>query len=125
MGGEGFFDFLDPNKNGVARAFDPNRNGIAKTLDPNRNGIRSGIEKFVKDKGIDKFVTKTLPSALIHKALPAAAEFVGSKFGVGKQARQLGEMGAKELGKVSGMGFKKGSPEMKAHMAKLRSMRRK
>jgi len=34
-------------------------------------------------------------------------------------------MGAKELGKVSGMGFKKGSKEAKAHMAKLRSMRRK
>ena len=28
-------------------------------------------------------------------------------------------------GKIAGMGFKKGSPEMKAHMAKLRSMRKK
>jgi len=27
--GGGFFDFLDPNKNGVARAFDPNQNGVA------------------------------------------------------------------------------------------------
>lgn len=123
--GDGIFDFLDPNKNGLARAFDPNRNGVkkglAKAFDPNKNGIT----KFVKDKGIDKFITKTLPSTLIKQGIPAVAEFVGSKFGVGKQARALGEMGAKEVGKVSGMGFKKGSPEMKAHMAKLRSMRKK
>ena len=136
MAGTGFFDFLDPNKNGVAKAFDPNRNGIAKAFDPNRNGvakafdpnrngIKSGIEKVIRDTGAEKFVTKTLPSTLIHNVLPGAAEFVGSKFGVGKQARQLGEMGANELGKVSGLGLKKGSPEMKAHMAKLRSMRKK
>ena len=152
ISGEGFFDFLDPNKNGVAKAFDPNRNGVAKAFDPNRNGVarafkpkniakafdpvakafdpnrngvKSGVEKIIKDTGAEKFVTKTLPSTLIKEGIPAVAEFVGSKFGVGKQARQLGEMGANEVSKVSGMGFKKGSPEMKAHMAKLRSMRKK
>jgi hypothetical protein len=128
--GDGIFDFLDPNKNGLARAFKPQNiakafDPVAKTFDPNRNGITKKITKFVKDKGIDKFVTKTLPSTLIKEGIPAVAEFVGSKFGVGKQARALGEMGAKEVSKVSGMGFKKGSPEMKAHMAKLRSMRKK
>jgi hypothetical protein len=110
MTGEGMFDFLDPKKNGVAKAFDPRRNGVAK---------------FVDDIGATKFITKTLPKTLIEKALPAAAEFVGSKFGVGKQARALGEKGATALKKVSGLGLKKGSPEMKAHMAKLRSMRKK
>jgi hypothetical protein len=139
--GKGFFDFLDPNKNGVAKAFDPNRNGVArafkpqniakafdpvaKAFDPRRNGVKRGVEKIIRDTGAEKFITKTLPSTLIKEGIPAVAEFVGSKFGVGKQARQLGEMGAKEVSKVSGMGFKKGSPEMKAHMAKLRAMRKK
>jgi hypothetical protein len=121
LNGEGFFDFLDPNKNGltkkITKAFDP----VAKAFDPNRNGVT----KFVKDKGIDKFVTKTLPSTLIRQGIPAVAGFLGSKIGLGEQAKKLGQMGANELGKVTGMGFKKGSPEMKAHMAKLRSMRKK
>jgi hypothetical protein len=132
--GEGFFDSIakafDPNRNGVARAFQPKNiakafDPVAKAFDPNRNGIKKGVEKIIKDTGAEKFITKTLPSTLIHQGIPAVAEFVGSKFGVGKQARALGEKGASELGKVSGMGFKKGSPEMKAHMAKLRSMRKK
>jgi hypothetical protein len=123
--GKGFLDSIakafDPKRNGVARAFDP----VAKAFDPNRNGIKRGVEKIIKDTGAEKFITKTLPSTLIKEGIPAVAEFVGSKFGVGKQARQLGEMGAKEVSKVSGMGFKKGSPEAKAHMAKLRAMRKK
>ena len=121
MRGKGFFDFLDPNKNGVANAFDPNKNGVANAFDPNKNGVA----KYADNIGATNFVTKTLPSALIHNALPIAAEMIGSKFGVGNEARQLGEQGATELGNVSGMGFKKGSKEAKAHMAKLRSMRRK
>lgn len=125
MTGEGMFDFLDPKKNGIAKAFDPNRNGVAKAFDPNRNGVRSGIEKVIRDTGAEKFITKTLPKTLIEKGVPMAAEFIGSKFGVGKQARALGEQGATALKKVSGLGLRKGSPEMKAHMAKLRSMRRK
>jgi hypothetical protein len=129
ISGDGLFDFLDPNKNGLtsklSKAFDPNKNGVtsglSKAFDPNKNGVT----KFVKDKGIDKFVTKTLPSTLIHQGIPAVAGFLGSKVGLGEQAKKLGDMGANELGKVTGMGFKKGSPEMKAHMAKLRSMRKK
>jgi hypothetical protein len=115
MEGEGIFDFLDPKKNGVAKAFRPKN--IAKAFEP--------VTKFANKTGITKFVTKTLPKTLIEKGVPMAAEFVGSKFGVGKQARALGEKGAKELKKVSGLGLKKGSPEMKAHMAKLRAMRKK
>jgi hypothetical protein len=115
MEGDGIFDFLDPKKNGVAKAFRPKN--IAKAFQP--------VTKFADKTGITKFVTKTLPKTLIEKGVPMAAEFVGSKFGVGKQARALGERGAKELKKVSGLGLKKGSPEMKAHMAKLRAMRKK
>jgi hypothetical protein len=105
----------------IAKAFDP----VAKAFDPNRNGIKKGVEKIIKDTGAEKFVTKTLPSTLIHQGIPAVAGFLGSKIGLGEQAKQLGKMGANELGKVTGMGFKKGSPEMKAHMAKLRAMRKK
>jgi hypothetical protein len=119
--GDGIFDFLDPRKNGIAKAFDP----VAKVLDPNRNGIKKGVEKVIRDTGAEKFVTKTLPSTLIRQGIPAVAGFLGSKIGLGEQAKKLGQMGANELGKVTGMGFKKGSPEMKAHMAKLRSMRKK
>jgi hypothetical protein len=132
--GKGFFDNIakafDPNRNGVARAFQPKNiakafDPVAKAFDPNRNGIKRGVEKIIKDTGAEKFITKTLPSTLIHQGIPAVAGFLGSKIGLGEQARQLGEMGAKEVSKVSGMGFKKGSPEAKAHMAKLRAMRKK
>jgi hypothetical protein len=108
MEGEGFLD-------DIRNAFKPKN--IAKAFKP--------VTKFAEKTGITKFVTKTLPKTLIEKGVPMAAEFVGSKFGVGKQARALGERGAKELKKVSGLGLKKGSPEMKAHMAKLRAMRKK
>ena len=75
--GQGFFDFLDPNKNGVANAFRP----------------------------IENTVTKTIPSFLIHQALPTVGEFAGSKLGLGKQGRELATMGANELGNVSGLGL--------------------
>ena len=108
MEGEGILD-------DIRNAFKPKN--IAKAIDP--------VKKFADKTGITKFVTKTLPKTLIEKGVPMAAEFVGSKFGYGKQARALGEKGASELKKVSGLGLKKGSPEMKAHMAKLRAMRKK
>jgi hypothetical protein len=108
MEGDGILD-------DIRNAFKPKN--IAKAFDP--------VKKFADKTGVTKFVTKTLPKTLIEKGVPMAAEFVGSKFGVGKQARALGERGAKELKKVSGLGLKKGSPEMKAHMAKLRAMRKK
>ena len=115
MEGEGMWDWADPKKNGLERAFRPKN--IAKAFEP--------VTKFADRTGVTKFVTKTLPKTLIEKGVPMAAEFVGSKFGVGKQARALGERGAKELKKVSGLGLKKGSPEMKEHMARLRAMRKK
>ena len=108
MDGKGILD-------DIRNAFKPKN--IAKAFKP--------VTRFADKTGVTKFVTKTLPKTLIEKGVPMAAEFVGSKFGVGKQARALGERGAKELKKVSGLGLKKGSPEMKAHMAKLRAMRKK
>ncbi len=116
--GQGIWDWADPNRNGVANAFDPNRNGVANAFDPNRNGVANAFDPYKNGvanafdpnkngitTGINNFATKTLPSALIHYALPAAAEFVGSKFGVGNEARKLGEMGATELGNVTGLGL--------------------
>ena len=90
--GSGFFDFLDPNKNGVANAFKP------------------------------------VGSYLIHQGLPAIGEFAGNKLGLGKEVKDLASMGANELGNVTGLGlrrFKKGSPEARAHMARIRGMKRK
>jgi hypothetical protein len=124
MEGEGVFDDIRNafKPKNIAKAFSPvekafRPKNIAKAFDP--------VKKFADRTGVSKFITKTLPKTLIEKGVPMAAEFVGSKFGYGKQARALGERGAKELKKVSGLGLKKGSPEMKAHMAKLRAMRKK
>lgn len=124
MAGEGVFDDIRNafKPKNIAKAFQPverafRPKNIAKAFEP--------VKKFADKTGVSKFITKTLPKTLIEKGVPMAAEFVGSKFGVGKQARAFGEQGAKELKKVSGLGLKKGSPEMKEHMAKLRAMRRK
>jgi hypothetical protein len=54
--GRGAFDFLDPKKNGVAKAFDPNQNGIAE----------SAKKTFTPDLGRD------IAGNLIHKGIPSA-----------------------------------------------------
>ena len=139
--GSGMWDWADPNKNGVSNAFDPNKNGVANAFDPNKNGITSFATNAANQVAnqaknlvspytsqIENFGTKTLPSFLIHQGLPAVGEFAGSKLGLGQQGRDLANMGANELGKVTGLGlkrFKKGSPEAKAFMKSLRDRKRK
>ena len=98
--GSGMWDWADPNKNGIANAFSP----------------------------VGDVFKKTIPSFLIHQGLPAVGEFAGSKLGFGQQGRDLANMGANELGNVTGLGlkrFKKGSPEAKAFMKSLRDRKRK
>ena len=166
--GKGVFDFLNPNKNGISKAFDPKRNGVAKAFDPKRNGVakafdpkRNGVTKAfdpkknglnksimrtgqkIKDvaykigsvvddgyhkamndptvqllgREIKKFGTKTLPSTLIHKALPLVIKYgataVGSALAtlsgnpelaplIGTISGQIGEAGGNQLGDLIG-----------------------
>jgi len=134
--GGGDWDWLDPNKNGVAKAFDPNQNGVAQSVNNTTNSIKSSFE----DGGeANKFFTRTLPSTLIHQGIPAVSGALGGLAGealfpeggfvsgiIGNQiGKQLGNVGADELGRATGYGFKKGSKEAKEHMAKIRAMRKK
>jgi hypothetical protein len=137
INGEGMFDFLDPNKNGVANAFDPNKNGIAegakRTVDRVINPIvKEGRKTFTPKLG------RQIASTLIHKALPAVIQQVASSgttaltgnpvagFVVGNTAgRYAGQKAGDALGDATGYGFKKGSREAHMHMAKIRAMRGK
>jgi len=66
MGGQGMFDFLDPKKNGVAKAFDPNQNGIRDKMEQ-RGFNNQGALNAVKRVG--------------HYAIPAATATLGGLAG--------------------------------------------
>lgn len=92
--GEGMWDWLDPNKNGVAKAFDPNQNGVAKAFDPNQNGVAKAfsnafdpqknnvaatvnqalgtVADAFKPGGSAEDFGKKIASALIHQGIPQA-----------------------------------------------------
>lgn len=125
MSGKGAFDFLDPKKNGVAKAFSPVERAFTKDIP----------KAFAP---AEKVITRDIPSDLIHKALPATIgttvgglttlatgnPYVGGIAGATGGA-YLGKMAGDELGRKTGYGFKKGSQEAKDHMAKIRAMRKK
>lgn len=102
----------------LKRAFDPKKNGVAKAFQP-----------------VENVFTKDVPSALIHKGIPTVTGAIGSTLGstlgpmsgiaAGYAGEKLGEMAAKELGKKTGYGLKKGSQAAKDHMAKIRAMKKK
>jgi len=128
--GMGFFDFLDPNKNGVAQALDPNRNGLADAF---------------KAGGSAENFGKQVASTLIHKGLPVVGQVAGNALGDllmpetgglgGMALGQAGKAGGNALGdligKETGYGLKKpkrfvkGSKEAKEFMASIRKKRSK
>ena len=138
--GEGMWDWADPNKNGVAKAFDPNKNGVAKAFDPNQNGVAKAFEP-VKDVAVNTFTPqlgRDITSGLIHQALPAVVSgLAGSAttaltgnpyagFAVGQTlGKYAGKQAGDAVGNATGYGFKKGSKEAKEHMAKIRAMKGK
>jgi len=115
--------WLDPKRNGVAKAFNPNRNGVAKAFDPNRNGVakaldpsRNGVGKAFRKNGPLANIGKAVGSTLIHQTLPtvvgAAGSAIGTFYGgplggvVGKQiGTSLGSASGKEIGKSVGLGL--------------------
>jgi hypothetical protein len=129
MNGEGMWDWADPNKNGVAKAFDPNQNGVAKAFEP---------VKDVAEKTFTPQLGRDITSGLIHTALPAVISGIASSgttaltgnplagFAVGQTlGKYAGNKAGDALGDATGYGFKKGSKEAKEHMAKIRAMKGK
>lgn len=147
IGGEGMWDWLDPKKNGVEKAFDPNQNGVAKAftqdlpkaLEPVKDvAVRAGDKiKDTAEKTFTPQLGKDITSGLIHQALPSViGSLAGSAttlatgnpyagFAVGQTfGKYAGKKAGDALGNATGYGLKKGSKEAKEHMAKLRAMRR-
>ena len=66
--GSGIWDWADPNKNGVARAFDPKQNGVTagaeKAVDTLRNNIRPIIHTGISS-GISALTGIPLSGAVI------------------------------------------------------------
>jgi len=114
---------FNPNRNGVAKAFDPKRNGVAKAFDPKRNGVakaldpsRNGVGKAFRKNGPLANIGKAVGSTLIHQTLPtvvgAAGSAIGTFYGgplggvVGKQiGTSLGSASGQEIGKTVGLGL--------------------
>ncbi len=110
--GEGIFDFLDPKKNGVAKAFDPKQNGVADAFKPGGSAEQFG---------------KQIASTLIHQGIPVVAGTLGGIAGtalapesgpLGGMAgsvigSKLGAMGADRLGRAVGYGMPCGKKRCK------------
>jgi hypothetical protein len=120
----------------IGDAFNPDKNGLTQSVNNSTNTIKSSFEP---GGDANQFFTRQLPSTLIHQGIPAVAGVLGGLAGealvpeggpvsgfVGNQiGKQFGKMGADELGRQTGYGFKKGSKEAKEHMARIRAMRGK
>jgi hypothetical protein len=121
------------------------RINIGKAFKKLGKDIKKGFNKEIAKpaekvivKDIGGYVTKKkggLATDLIKFGIPAVAgatlgavgSLAGPVSGVAGSAlgSKLGSMGASELRKKTGTGFKKGSQEAKDHMARIRAMRRK
>jgi hypothetical protein len=128
IAGEGMWDWLDPKKNGVEKAFTQD---IPKAFEP---------VKQVAEQTFTPQLGKDIASTLIHKGLPIAGQVAGSTLGNflapelgglgGVALGQAGKAGGNALGdligKETGYGLKKpkrlvkGSAEAKAYMASIR-----
>jgi hypothetical protein len=129
--GMGMWDWADPNKNGVAKAFDPKQNGVSNAFE----------KTFTPQLGRD------ITSGLIHQALPAVVSglagsattaLTGNPYAGFAVGQTLGKVAGKEagdaVGKATGYGlgagmrkgrFAKGSKEAKEFMASLRAKKGK
>jgi hypothetical protein len=84
--------------------------------------------RFTADKIVGSGFFKDIGKAIAKKAAPVALDYIGKKSGqkgitdaLKKSSDDLIDIGAN---KISGGKMKKGSPEMAAHMARLRGMRK-
>jgi hypothetical protein len=101
MHGSGMFDFLDPNKNGVAQAFQP----VAEAFQPGGRGEQLG---------------KEVAKELIYKGIPGATGALAGAAGAAMQpgnpltpilfgvaGERAGEELAKEVGRQTGYGMRR------------------
>ena len=103
--GAGFWDFLDPNKNGVANAFDPNKNGVAKAFNNAGAAIKDAAGKVGHEF--------TDPNSILRgKILPEAASIVNKVTPFLQEIPIVGEIAdavdvglnvAQKVNKVAGM----------------------
>jgi len=119
--GGGMWDWADPKKNGVAKAFDPKQNGVADAFKPGGSAEQFGRQ--VGHYGIPA-LTGALGGLAGGVLGGIATGGAGGEFVGGVAGSALGSKAGNEINKAIGIGFKKGSPEAKAHMAKIRAMRK-
>ena len=95
--GEGMWDWLDPNKNGVAKAFDPNQNGVAKAFDPNQNGVAKAFDP--NQNGVTQAFKKAFDPAQngVASSVNKALSTVTSAFQPGGSAEDFGKKIASAL----------------------------
>ena len=96
------WDWADPKKNGVAKAFDPNQNGVAKAFQPVTTAIQSvpkpqdlgnKIRDEMEKRGINnKGALKGLKTAG-HYAIPALTSSLGGIAGTTLGAAATGGLG--------------------------------
>jgi hypothetical protein len=134
MSGHGMWDWADPRKNGVAKAFDPNQNGISNKI----SNVGKTIRDKMEEKGFNNRGALNTLKKVGHYAIPAATGTLGGLAGSamggvmgGMAGSAAGSYAGDQINKKIGIGlhpgqgrFPKGSPEAKEHMARLRAMRR-
>ena len=102
IAGEGMWDWADPKKNGVAKAFDPNQNGVAKAFQPVTTAIQSvpkpqdlgtKIRDEMEKRGINnKGALKGLKTAG-HYGIPALTSSLGGIAGATLGGAATGGLG--------------------------------
>jgi len=89
--GGGMWDWADPNKNGVARAFDPNQNGVARAFAPVTNVVqqvprtpedfRRRIQDELEKRGLNNKNALQGLKTTGHYVIPATTSALGGAAG--------------------------------------------
>jgi hypothetical protein len=105
--GQGMWDWADPKKNGVAKAFDPNQNGVAKAFQPITNVVQQIPVKKNQFEDLGKLVRDQMEKHNInnkgalqglktagHYAIPATTSALGGIAGTTLGALTTGGLGS-------------------------------
>jgi len=105
--GKGMWDWADPKKNGVEKAFDPNQNGISKAFDPKQNGIDKLFVPGGQAEEWGRQFGRTGIPIVTGAITGAASGFAGGPV-AGVAGTIAGNMAGQYLVKKTGVGLKKG-----------------
>jgi hypothetical protein len=105
--GGGMWDWADPRKNGVAKAFDPNQNGVAKAFQPITNVVQKIPTKKEQFEDLGKRIRDEMEKRNInnkgalqglktagHYAIPATTSALGGIAGTTLGALTTGGLGS-------------------------------